>query len=174
MKKITFIGIVALTIFSASCNHSGKNHQTMGSKDTTTDRLASDTSEYDIEFETLSDKDQWLRVSPSELKSDLLKRLVDSYNAAVVQNSIITDFDLQMRGYQLEEVVNAIKSIDVTKVKDLEVLNKLKAYKKEMLYLLSVNPDDVNQDKHNPWTAKDDFIFISVKEVQCTDIWENR
>ena len=165
MKKTTFIGIVAMTILCANCSHSGKNNQIDNSKDTTAiDSASADTSDYSIKFETLSNKDQWLRVTPSELKSDQLKRLVDAYNAAVIQNSIITDFDLQMRGYEFDAVVDAVKSIDVTKVKDQEVLKKLKAYKKEMLYLLSANPDEVNQDVHNPWKAKDElFSYLSKK-----------
>ena len=117
-----------------------------------------------MEFITLSDEDLWLQVNSSSLKSDISKRLADAYNASVVQNSIMTDFDLQMRGYDLNDVVKAIKSIDVTRVKDAEVLNKLNAYKKEMLYLLSVNPDSVNQDVHNPWKAKDElYAYLSKK-----------
>lgn len=102
---------------------------------TPADSSVEDTTDHYMEFVTLSDKDLWLRVAPSSLKSDISKRLVDVYNASVVQNSIMTDFDLQMRGYDLNDVIKAIESIDVTRVKDAEVLNKLNAYKREMLYL---------------------------------------
>lgn len=105
-------------------------------------------------FSPISNQDLWLEISPSDVKSKQSKRLVDAYNAAVVMNSIITDFDLQLRFEdEYDNVVDAIKSMDINQVKDPETLSKLKDYKEEMLYLLSVNPNDVDQNVHNPWKA---------------------
>lgn len=148
------------------CNQKQQTSQNSNDNRVSTpvDSSVEDTTGHYMEFITLSDEDLWLQVNSSSLKSDISKRLADAYNASVVQNSIMTDFDLQMRGYDLNDVVKAIKSIDVTRVKDAEVLNKLNAYKKEMLYLLSVNPDSVNQDVHNPWKAKDElYAYLSKK-----------
>lgn len=135
------------------CNHNRQSTQ----NGNTNDSISTDTSGYYMEFRTMSDMDMWLRVSSSDLKTSQLKRLADAYNAATVMNSIITDFDLQMRGFDLDDVIVAIKSIDVTRVEESEVKSKLLSYKREMLYLLSVNPDSVNQEIHNPWKAKDDL-----------------
>lgn len=147
-----------------SCRQTNKTQQTIEPEVTNETEAAIDLSDYSEEFETISDKDLWLIVNHPDLKSELKNKLVDAYNASVVQNSIITDFDLQMRGFDLDEVVAAIKSIDVSKVHDSEVLTKLKAYKEEMLYLLTVDPNEVNQDVHNPWKAKDDlYTFLSKK-----------
>lgn len=118
-----------------------------------------------IEIGTISDIDQWLEVDDSALKSITERRLADAYNASVVLNSLITDFDLQMRFEERnEDVAKAIRTIDVTKVKDKEVLSKLKDYKNEMLYLLSSNPDSIDQSIHNPWIAEDNlFDYLSKK-----------
>lgn len=151
--------------FVCGCGqNSNKQQNTSNSSNLTDlDSLGNDSSEYKLEFRTLSNEDQWLQVDPSIQKSDIVKRLVDAYNASVVQNSIITDFDLQMRGLN-HDVTKAIKSIDVTKVKDAEVLNKLKAFKKEILNLLSVSPDSVNPALLNPWKTKDDLhAYLSEK-----------
>lgn len=149
-----------------SCNQNKQSAQ--NAKDNvvsnTADSIADKPSGHYMEICTISDMDMWLRVAPSDLKTEQLKRLADAYNAATVMNSIVTDFDLQMRGFDLNDVIKAIKSIDVTIVKDTEVKSRLEAYKKEMLYLLSVNPDSVNQELHNPWKAKDDlYIYLSKK-----------
>lgn len=164
MRKKAYLVIIATMIMSiVSCNQNKLSTQNEDNGvSNTSDSLAADTSGHYMEFITLSNRDLWLRVDPSLPKSDLIKRLEDAYNASVIQNSIMTDFDLQMRGYELNEVIKAIKSIDITRVKDVEILAKLKAYKKEMLYLLSVDPDSINQKKHNPWKAKDDlFAYLS-------------
>ena len=122
-----------------------------------------DTIGHYIELGTISNKDQWLQVNGPDI-SIQTKRLIDAYNAAVVLNSIITDFDMQMRGFLVDDVPEAIKSIEITKVKDKEVYGKLKAYKEEMLYLLSVDPDKINQEVHNPWKAQDDlYAYLSKK-----------
>lgn len=108
-----------------------------------------------MEIGTISDMNMWLRVSPSEVKTAQAKRLVDAYNASVVMNSLITDFDLQMRmGFMYKAVVDAVKGMDVTKVEDSEVRSKLQDYKKEMLYGLTADSSDVDYEKHNPWEAK--------------------
>lgn len=154
LKPVVLTGMTFMLLFVTSCKHSENTHQ--GEKN--------DEIEHSIEFETISDKDLWLKIDSSSLKSEQLNRLVDAYNATVVMNSIMTDFDLQMRGYELDDVVNAIKSIDITKIKDSEVLAKLKAYKEEMLYLLSVDPDKVDQNIHSPWKAIGDlYAYLSKK-----------
>ena len=129
------------------------------------DSQEEDSLEHYVEIGTISDVDQWLNVDYSAMKSNNERRLADAYNASVVLNSLITDFDLQMRfGEENEDVAKAIKAIDVTKVKDAEVLAKLKDYKDEMLFLLSSNPDSVDQSIHNPWIAEEDlFDFLSQK-----------
>lgn len=162
MRKIIFIGMAAIMMSIISCGHSGMSSNDKDSK--SADSLSDDISDHVIEISTISDKDLWLRVNPATFKSDVSRRLVDAYNASVVMNSIMTDFDMQMRGYLFDDVVKAISNIDVNKIKDAEVLNNLKAYKKEMLYLLSVNPDSVNQNVHNPWKAQDDlYVYLSKK-----------
>lgn len=149
MRKKAYLVIIATMIMSiVSCNQNKLSTQNEDNGvSNTSDSLAADTSGHYMEFITLSNRDLWLRVDPSLPKSDLIKRLEDAYNASVIQNSIMTDFDLQMRGYELNEVIKAIKSIDITRVKDVEILAKLKAYKKEMLCLLSVDPDSIKDRK---------------------------
>ena len=166
MKKVVYSFIAAMIIMNFGCSQSNKNSQSANSGNINSDSIGTDSIENDtaghyIEIGTISDRDLWLRVNCSGISAQA-QRLVDAYNAAVVSNSIITDFDLQMRGYMVDDVVEAIKSIEITKVKDQEVRGKLKAYKDEMLYLLSVDPDKVNQEVHNPWKAQDDlYTYLS-------------
>ena len=168
MKKVVYSFIAAMIIMNFGCSQSNKNSQSANSGNINSDSIGTDSIENDtaghyIEIGTISDRDLWLRVNCSGISAQA-QRLVDAYNAAVVSNSIITDFDLQMRGYMVDDVVEAIKSIEITKVKDQEVRGKLKAYKDEMLYLLSVDPDKVNQEVHNPWKAQDDlYTYLSKK-----------
>lgn len=104
-----------------------------------------------IDLKAISDVDLFIHEKPS---SELMSRLLDVYNASVVMNSIMTDFDLLMRVESLnEDVAKAIGNMDVDCVHDPETLSKLKEYKAEMLYLTSVNSSDVDQDVHNPWTS---------------------
>lgn len=184
MKKTMFGAIIGMAVVvMSSCVHGGKS-ETSGKEEAADsivgDSLLMDYPDHYIEFETLSDKDLWFRVNPSDLKTDLSKRLADAYNASVVQNSIMTDFDMQMRGIDVGEVGDAIKNIDVSVVQDPEVRLKLEAYKKEMLFLLTVNPNDVDQSKHNPWKAKEElYIYLSDKynirtfgEIDGEKYWE--
>ena len=167
MRKIAYWFVMTSIMMSVvCCNHNSQSTQNgiNNRVSNDSDNLADDTCGHYMEFITISNEDLWLKVDPSLPKPQMIKRLIDAYNASVVQNSIMTDFDLQMRGYDLKEVVNAIESIDLRRVKDAEVMNKLKAYKKEMLYLLSVNPDSINQEIHNPWKAKDElYAYLSKK-----------
>ena len=167
MRKIIYLVIITSIMMSLVCcnrNNQSTQNGINNRVSNDSDNLADDTCGHYMEFITISNEDLWLKVDPSLPKPQMIKRLIDAYNASVVQNSIMTDFDLQMRGYDLKEVVNAIESIDLRRVKDAEVMNKLKAYKKEMLYLLSVNPDSINQEIHNPWKAKDElYAYLSKK-----------
>lgn len=169
MKKISYSFILALILLNIGCSQSNKVSKKADDNSEKSDSngfvtIENDTSGHYIEFETISDKDLWLKNNSSEMQSAQTKRLVDAYNASVVLNSIITDFDLQMRGYELEDVVSAVKTINVAKVTDPETSSKLKAYKKEMLFLLSADPDKVDQNKHNPWKAQDElFAYLSKK-----------
>ena len=89
------------------------------------DSLAPDSGGHYIMIETLSDEDQWLKVSQNDLKSDLTRKLADAYNAAVVKNCIFTDFDLQMHFGRGEDMVaDAINSLDLTMIHDKEVSSK--------------------------------------------------
>ena len=172
MKKVVYLLFAAIIIMNLGCSRNNKISQNANSGsrnsdsiDVTIDSIENDTSEL-VGYETLSDKDLWLMVRPSDIKSDLSKRLVDAYNASVVQNSIFSDFDLLMRFDDdiKHDVEKAIKSLDVTKVNDTETSSKLAAYQKEMLYLLTVNPGNVDQNVHNPWKAQDDlFEYLSKK-----------
>lgn len=149
-------------MMSVCCSNQNKQSMLNGNDNRVTNNTDSG---YAIEIGTISDMDMWLRIPLTELKTGQSKRLADAYNAAVVMNSLITDFDLQMRlNFEYNNTVEAIKQMDISKVKDQETLSKLKDYKKEMLYLLSVNPDSVNQEIHNPWKAKDDlYVYLSKK-----------
>ena len=166
MKKIFPFIILAIIAILGSCSQSGSKTKSssIGADPQMTDSLANDTNGHYMEFKTISNENLWLSVNSNTLKSEQSRRLADAYNAAVVMNSIITDFDLQMRGYDLDDVVKAISCIDVSVVKEPEVMKKLEAYKNEMLYLLSVDPDSVNQEVHNPWKAQDDLnVYLSKK-----------
>ena len=148
MKIINLIVLVIMTL--VGCSH-GSSHSSM-----------SDVGEHYLEFRTISNEDMWLR-NPAP-KSNLGQRLTDAYNAAVVMNSIMTDFDLQMRSDMTDEVVEAVKIMDVTKVREPEVQDSLNAYKEEMLYMLSADPDSLDMNIHNPWKAYYDlFAYLSEK-----------
>ena len=70
-------------------------------------------------MEWLSDENQWFGIKPEEAKNEQEKRLVDAYNSAVVWASVLTDFDLQNRfEFENKNVVDAVKTIDVSIVKD--------------------------------------------------------
>ena len=76
MKKI--IPIIALFLMMlAACQHRESGNSS--------DSLAPDSGGHYIMIKTLSDEDQWLKVSQNDLKSDLTRKLADAYNAAVVK-----------------------------------------------------------------------------------------
>lgn len=162
MRKIAYLVIMTSMMMSVGCSNKNKQSTQNENENGVTNNTDSC---YDIEIGTISDMDMWLRMPLTDLKTEQSKRLADAYNAAVVMNSLITDFDLQMRlDFEYDNTIEAIKQMDISKVKDQETLSKLKDYKKEMLYLLSVNPDSVNQEIHNPWKAKDDlYAYLSKK-----------
>ena len=164
MKKITPI-ISVFLVMLAACQHRESGNSS--------DSLAPDSGGHYIMIKTLSDEDQWLKVSQNDLKSDLTRKLADAYNAAVVKNSIFTDFDLQMHfGGDEGMVADAINSLDLTMIHDKDVSSKLKDYKKEMLYLLSANPDEVDQTIHNPYKAEDDLYRFLAEKYHVTKLGE--
>ncbi len=129
------------------------------------DSVPEGSSGYEIDIETLSDKDLWLNSNLTYSDSQLLGKLVDAYNSFLVHNSIMTDFDTQMRFDDMHDsAVVAIKAMDVTKVKDPDVLRKLEDYKNEMLFLLSVDPDNVDKDQHHPWKARGELFDYLAKK----------
>lgn len=139
-----------------------------------------DTSSH-IVIGTLTDKDMWLKIEPEEQMPDQLKRLIDSYNASVVQNSIMTDFDLLMRlGLEPQDIIQKVEKLDVGRIQDAEVQAKLKDYKQEMLFLLRVDADSVDHNEHNPWIAKDElYAYLSKKfyittfgEINVDEYWD--
>lgn len=132
-------------------------------KDTTITQ--NDSDEHVVMLEWLSDRNQWFSIKPEDALNEQETRLIDAYNSAVIWASILTDFDLQNRfEFENENVVNAVKAIDISIIKDKEIKQKLSDYKKEMIYFMSVNPDDVDQNKHNPWkSAEDLYRYISKK-----------
>ena len=162
MRKIAYLVIMTSLMMSVGCSNQNKQSTQNENENGVTNNTDSC---YDIEIGTIADMDMWLQMPLTDLKTEQSKRLADAYNAAVVMNSLITDFDLQMRlDFEYDNTIEAIKQMDISKVKDQETLSKLKDYKKEMLYLLSVNPDSVNQEIHNPWKAKDDlYAYLSKK-----------
>lgn len=159
MKSLAYIAIALVLMLTLSCYSKCDSKQNgTKEKDTVAVDMGQDSSRVTTEFGTISDLNMWLRIPQSQLKTEQLQRLADAYNSAVVMNSIMTDFDLQMRlEFEHDDVVKAIKGINVTVVKDKEASSRLQAYKSEMLYLLSVNPNSVDQNVHNPWKAKDDL-----------------
>ena len=158
-------GITACLIISCTTKTSSKGSADNNSPNKDSTAINNDSLEHPIMLETLSDLNQWFNIKPEDAQSEQESRLIDLYNSAVIWASILTDFDLQNRfEFENENVLNAVKTIDVSIVKDQEIREKLSAYKKEMIYLMSVNPNDVDQDKHNPWKAADDlYRYISKK-----------
>ena len=166
MHQIKYIILIVVPLLFFSCTNAGKvaQNDNNGKESNDTDIVANDSVGHYMEFRTLSNEDLWLKINPSSLYSSQSKRLVDAYNASVVMNSLITDLDLQMRLGDIDSVIEAIKGISLSKVLDTEVLSKLKAYKSEMLFLLSVDPDSVDTEIHNPWKAKADlYVYLSKK-----------
>ena len=166
MRKIGIWVIATSLMMSAvSCNQKTAEGGNENGVSNVADSLSKDASNDSLEIGTISDLDLWLQINPSDLKTENLKRLADAYNAKVIVNSIFTDFDLQMRfDSEHDSAVEAITNMEISIVHDAETLSKLKEYKKEMLYLLSDNPGDVDQEVHNPWKAKGDIdAFLSEK-----------
>ena len=175
MKKVTCLVIMASMLMSlVSCNQKKQPTQNENVDEVlnTADTIAEDDSDLSMGYCPISGMDMWLRMSPSDLQTEQLKRLADLYNAAAIMNSAITDYDLALREYAVDEVIDAIESIDVTKVKEPEVQSKLSDYKKEMLYLLSVDPDSIDQTEHNPWKAKKDLCIYLVEKYHVSTFGE--
>ena len=172
MRKIAYLTILSFVAMSVTCSSQDKQAAPTDNRDTvpdTTFDYVDDDTAFALGYSTLSDRDLWLRANPSSANRKLIKRLTDAYNAAVAMNSIITDFDMLLRFSSMDkDVTEAIKSIDVTQVEDPEVVAKLKAYKKEMLYLLSVDPDSVNQDIHNPWVVTENLHAYLTKKYNVS------
>lgn len=160
MKKISsLIVATSVMVLFVCCNKSQNDNNDITS--TTTGSSFEFSNEENVP--TLSDKDLWLRVNYSSLKSNISKQLVDAYNAAVVQNSIISDLETYIRFYQPINTKKAIESIDVTKVKDRETSNKLNAYKKEILHYYDYPFDGEFFDLlYDPWGDKNKlFDYLS-------------
>ena len=168
MRKIINVCAIAIFIlFCVSCNqHAGSTRNNSTVDETILDdSLSNDTSTYSIKLPTLSDLDFWLQNNNSTTDPEKINRLTDAYNATVVMNSLITDFDLQMRfDSEYENVVKAIENINLTHIKDTETLSKINKYKQELLYALRNETDSINQNIHNPWKANDDlYVYLSEK-----------
>ena len=178
MKTYLSIGLfAALLILITSCKQIGNSQQVISTENK--DIFGIDSLEYEIdnaqsiEFETLSDKDMWLKVVHGEQMPYQLKRLIDSYNAFVIQNSIMTDFDMLMRiGLEPRDVIKKVEGINIERITDPEVRAKIKDYKQEMLFLLSVNPDSVDHNEHNPWRVKDQLYAYLSKKYYITTFGE--
>ncbi len=103
--------------------------------------------DFGIYLATISDVDLFIHEKPS---SERMGKLLDLYNATVVMNSIMTDFDLYMRLEEFrEEVAKAIGGMDLACINDSETVSKLEEYKLKMLNLMSVDLSDAN-----PWEVR--------------------
>lgn len=103
--------------------------------------------DFDIHLGTISDVDLFIHEKPS---SEQMGKLLDLYNATVVMNSIMTDFDLYMRMEEFrEDVAKAIGGMDLSCVNDSETASKLEEYKLKMLNLMSVDLSDAD-----PWEVR--------------------
>ena len=185
MNNIISTWIVILTMVCSCCNPATK---TISPKEVTCSAVADsipDSIEYVFEVNTISDIDLWITGNPTEVQSEQMTRLIDAYNSFVVLNSIITDFDLQMRFEgEYENVVKAIKELDICQVRDSETLSELTAYKNEMLYLLTEDVDSIDTDIHNPWRAEYELrtflvskyhvnTFATLTEEMYSEIYDN-
>lgn len=155
MNNIIYTWIAIFTIICSSCNPITKTN--LPKEDTcliVADSI-SDSIVYVFEVNTISDIDLWITRNPTEVQSEQTIRLIDAYNSSVVVNSIMTDFDLQMRFEdEYENVVKAIEGFDIYQVQDFETLSELTAFKNEILYLLTEDSDSIDTDIHNPWKAE--------------------
>ena len=185
MNNIISIWIAIFTIVCSSCNPTTKTISPKEVAVSTVVDCISDSTKYDFDVSTISNIDLWITEEPSDIPSEQITRLMDAYNSSVVVNSIITDFDLQMRfGDEYENVVKAIESFDFCKVQDSETLLKLIAFKNEILYLLRVDIDSIDTDIHNPWKAESEIrtflankyhmnTFATLTEDMYAEIYNN-
>ena len=185
MNNIIYTWIAIFTMACCSCNQTTK---TISSKEVTCSAVAdtiSDSIKYVFEVNTISDMDLWITGNSSEVQSEQMKRLIDAYNSSVVVNSIMTDFDLQMRFEgEYENVVKAIEGFDIYQVQDSETLSELTAFKNEILYLLTEDFDSIDTDIHNPWKAEYEIrtflvskyhmnTFATLTEDMYSEIYDN-
>ena len=185
MNNIISTWIAIFTIVCSSCNPTTKTISPKEVAVSTVVDCISDSTKYDFDVSTISNIDLWITGEPSDIPSEQITRLIDAYNSFVVVNSIITDFDLQMRfGDEYENVVKAIESFDFCKVQDSETLSKLIAFKNEILYLLRVDIDSIDTDIHNPWKAESEIrtflankyhmnTFATLTEDMYAEIYNN-
>ena len=185
MNNIIYTWIAIFTIVCSSCNPTTKNISTKEVTGSIVVDCISDSTEYEFEVSTISNIDLWITGEPSDVQSEQIIRLMDAYNSSVVVNSIMTDFDLQMRfGDEYENVVKTIESFDFCKVQDSETLSKLIAFKNEILYLLTVELDSIDTDIHNPWKAESEIrsflaskyhmrTFGTLTEDMYSEIYDN-
>lgn len=165
MNYIISTWIAIFTIVCSSCNPTTK---TISHEEVTGSIVVDcipDSTEYEFEVSTISNIDLWITGETSDVQFEQIIRLIDAYNSSVVVNSIMTDFDLQMRfGEEYENVVKAIDGFDICQVQDPETLSKLIAFKNEILYLLKVDIDSIDTDIHNPWKAESEIrTFLASK-----------
>lgn len=162
---LILIGITTCLITSCTTKTSNKSSATNNRQNKDSTAINNDSLEHPIILETLSDINQWFKIKPEDAKSEQESRLIDVYNSAVIWASILTDFDLQNRfEFENENVLDAVKTINVSIVKDQEIREKLSAYKNEMIYFMSANSNDADQDIHDPWKAAQDlYRYISKK-----------
>ena len=177
MKTNYSIGIFTVSLMLiAGCMQNGNSSKYVKTENVAVfgiDSLEYEADNDNLGNETLSDKDLWLKVEQNEQMPDILKRLIDSYNASLVQNSIMTDFDMLMRfGLEPQDIIEDVKKINIERIKNPEVMEKLRDYKQEMLFLLSVDPDSVDHNEHNPWMSKDDMYAYLSKKYDITTFGE--
>ena len=111
-----------------------------------------ETEDHTIEIRMMCEQDLWLDTEGIDTKDSLLHDLVDMGNATAAIRSIFSDFDLYMRMVDYEsETRDAIRSFDLSVIKNSEIRTHIEAFRQKMIELYDVRPDEVDQDVVNPY-----------------------
>lgn len=149
----TFFHILSAILLSAVVIVLGNRCYHMMSKSETD----FETEDLYIDISIMCDQDLWLDTEGIDTRDTLLCDLVDMCNAATAIRSIFTDFDLYMciNDYELE-TRNAIRSLDLSVIKNSETRSRLEAYRQKMIGLYDVRADEVDQEVVNPYLYRYD------------------
>ena len=131
------------------------------------DRWNPDIEPGEIPIYTLSDSTIWMREDGINTDDAKVRKLVDVYNLSIAANNIFTDFDLFNRmNFCEEDVVNAIQTVDFTRIRNEQNRDSLEYFRKKILFFIGSDPSQFDLEVENPYIYRDAVTDLIGSEMQ--------